>query len=86
MIENPSIINNIPQQDKTTFEQKLISENQSVPSTYNDLQIDLSKAINQKDIDEKSMLVRYFHTLTGKDLDFYGSNEFNQPQDEDLHH
>ena len=28
LIENPSILNDIPQQDKTTIDQKLISENQ----------------------------------------------------------
>jgi hypothetical protein len=49
LIENPSIINNIPQQDKTTFDQKLISENQNVANTDNNLQIDLSQAIDQRD-------------------------------------
>ena len=49
LIENPSIINNIPQQDKTTFDQKLISENQNVANTDNNLQIDLSQAIDQRE-------------------------------------
>ena len=84
LIENPSIVNNIPQQDKTTFDQKLISENQNVANTNNNLQIDLSQGINQRNIDEKSMLMRYFYALTGKDLNIYGSNEFNQQQDEGL--
>ena len=50
LIENPSIVNNIPQQDKTTFDQNLVSENQNVVNTDNNLQIDLSQGINQKDI------------------------------------
>ena len=48
LTENPSIVNNIPKQDKTTFDQKLISENQNVANTDNNLQIDLSQAIDQR--------------------------------------
>ena len=84
LIENPSILNNIPQKDKTTFDQKLISENQNVANTDNNLQINLSQNINQTDINEKSMLMRYFYALIGEDLNIYGSNEFNQPQDDSL--
>jgi protein involved in polysaccharide export with SLBB domain len=84
LIENPSIVNNIPQQDKTIADQKLTSENQTVANTENNIQIDLSQGINQKDINEKSMLMRYFFALTGEDLNIYGSNEFNQPQDDSL--
>jgi protein involved in polysaccharide export with SLBB domain len=84
LIENPSIVNKIPQQDKTTFDQKLISENQSVANTDNNLQIDLSKTIDQRLVNEKSMLMRYFYALIGEDLNIYGSNEFNQTQDDSL--
>jgi len=84
LTESPLILNNIPQQDKTIFDNKLISENQNVANTENNLQIDLSQSINQKDINEKSMLMRYFYALIGKDLNIYGSNEFNQPQDDSL--
>ena len=84
LIENPSIVNNIPQQDKTTFDNKLISENQNVANTDNNLQIDLSQASDQKLISKKSMLMRYFYALTGEDLNIYGSNEFNQPQDDEF--
>ena len=84
LIENLLTENNIPQQDKTFFDQKLISENQNVANTDKNLQIDLSQGINQRDNDEKSMLMRYFYILTGKDLNIYGSNEFNQQQDESL--
>ena len=84
LIENPSIVNNFSQQDKTTFDQKPISENQSVANTDNNLQIDLSQGINQRDINGKSMLMRYFYALIGEDLNIYGSNEFNQPQDDSL--
>ncbi|MDC0983398.1 SLBB domain-containing protein, partial [Amylibacter sp.] len=82
--ENPSLVKNIPQQDKTTFEQKLISENQNVANTDDNLQIDLSQGIKQRDINEKSMLMRYFYALIGNDLNIYGSKEFNQPQDDGL--
>ena len=84
LTENPSILNNIPQKDKTTFDQKLISENQNVANTENNLQIDLSQNINRRDINEKSMLMRYFYALIGEDLNIYGSNEFNQTQDDSL--
>ena len=84
LIENPSIVNNIPQQDKTTSDQKLISENQNVANTDNNLQIDLSQDIDQRLVNEKSMLMRYFYALIGEDLNIYGSNEFNQTQDDNL--
>ena len=84
LTENPSILNNISQQDQTTLEKKLISENQNVANTDNNLQIDLSQAIDQRLVNEKSMLMRYFYALTGEDLNIYGSNEFNQIQDDDL--
>ena len=83
-IEDPSILNNIPQQDKTTFDNKLISENKNVANTDNNLQIDLSQASDQRKVNEKSMLMRYFYALIGEDLNIYGSNEFNQPQNEGL--
>jgi len=84
LIENPSIVNNIPQKDKINFEQKLISENQSVANTDNNLQIDLSQGIDKRLVNEKSMLMRYFYALIGKDLNIYGSKEFNKPEDDDL--
>ena len=84
LTENPSIINNFPKQDKNTVDQKQISENQNVANTDNNLQINLSQAIDPRNINEKSMLMRYFYALIGEDLNIYGSNEFNQPQDEGL--
>ena len=84
LIENPSIVNNIPQQGKTIFDQNLTSENQNVANTDNNLKIDLSKTINQKEVNKKSMLTRYFSALIGEDLNIYGSNEFNQTQDDSL--
>ena len=84
LIENTSIIDNFPKQDKKTIDQKQISGNQNVANTDSDLQIDLSQAINQIDINEKSMLLKYFYALIGEDLNIYGSNEFNQPQDDSL--
>ncbi|MDA9927165.1 SLBB domain-containing protein [Amylibacter sp.] len=84
LTENPSLVKNIPQQDKTTFDQKLISGSRNVANTVNNLQIDLSQAIDQSDVSEKSMLMRYFYALTGEDLNIYGSNEFKQTQDDSL--
>ena len=84
LTENPSIINNLPNQNKNTVDQKLISENQNVANADNNLQIDLSQTINEKLVTKKSMLMRYFNALIGEDLDIYGSNEFNQSQDDDL--
>jgi protein involved in polysaccharide export with SLBB domain len=84
LTENPSIISNIQQQNKTVYDQKLISENQSTANTENNLQVNLSQAVDQREVNEKSMLMRYFHTLTGKDLNIYGSSEFNQSQDDEL--
>ena len=56
LAENPSIINNFPKKNKNTVKQKQISENQNVPNTDNNLKINLSQAINQKNINEKSIL------------------------------
>ena len=84
LTENQSIINNFPKQDKNTVDQKQISENQNVANTDNNLQIDLSQVSDQRKVNEKSMLMRYFYALIGKDLNIYGSNEFNQPQDDSL--
>ena len=84
LTENPSMLNNIPQKDKTTFDQNVISEKQNIVNTDNNLMLDLSEGIDQSEVNEKSMLMRYFYTLIGEDLNIYGSNEFNQPQDEGL--
>ena len=50
LTENQSILNNMPQQGKTTFDNKLISENRNVANTSNNLKINLSQANNKKDI------------------------------------
>ena len=84
LTENPSILNNFPKKDKNIVDQKQISENQNVANTDKNLKINLSQEINPRDINEKSMLMRYFYALIGEDLNIYGSNEFNQPQDDSL--
>ena len=81
LIENPTILNDIPKQKENSNEQKLISKNQNVANTDKNLQIDLTQAIDQRKVSEKSMLMRYFYALLGKDLNIYGSNEFNKPHD-----
>ena len=50
LTENPSILNNIPKQDKNTVDQKLISENQNVANTDNNLQINLSQASDPREL------------------------------------
>ena len=84
LTENSSVVNNLSKQDKNTFDQNLISKNQKVTNTNNIPQIDLSQDINKRDIDEKSMLMRYYYALIGEDLNIYGSKEFNQTQDDGL--
>jgi protein involved in polysaccharide export with SLBB domain len=84
LMENPSLLNDIPKQRKTIFDQELISENQNLANTDDNLQINLSEGIDQGLENEKSMLMRYFYALIGEDLNIYGSNEFNQPQDDSL--
>jgi protein involved in polysaccharide export with SLBB domain len=84
LTENSSILNYNPQQDKTTVDQKLTSENQNLTNTNDNLMIDLSEGIDQRLVNEKSMLMRYFYALIGEDLDIYGSNEFSQTQDNSL--
>ena len=85
LIENSSIINNTREQkNKNIYNDNLISENQSVANTNDNLQLDLSQPIDQGEINQESMLVRYFNALIGEDLNIYGSNEFNQPQNDGL--
>ena len=83
LIENPSLMKQL-QQENPLIEEKLVSENQRVTNTENDLQLGLSQAINHKQVNKKSMLSRYFYALIGEDLNIYGSNEFNRPQDDSL--
>ena len=63
LTENSSIINNFQKKDKNIVDQKQISENQNVANTDNNLQINLSQAIDPSDINEKSILMKYFHSL-----------------------
>jgi len=84
LYENQSVLNNLTKKDKNAYEKKRISTNQNVANTDDNLQIDLSKIVDQRDVNQKSMLMRYFYALIGKDLNIYGSNEFNQPQDDGL--
>jgi protein involved in polysaccharide export with SLBB domain len=82
--ENPTILNNVTLEDQMKIEKRFLSENQGIANTENNLQINLSQAVDQKEINEKSMIMRYFYALIGEDLNIYGSNEFKQPQDEKL--
>ena len=68
LTENPSILNNIPQQDKTTFNDKLISENQNVANTENNLPIDLFQASDQIKVNEKWVTIEKGTTIGKKRL------------------
>jgi len=84
LAENPSLLNSISQQRNIDFKEGLLSKNQKLTNTDKNLKIDLSQASDQRKINGKSILMRYFYALIGEDLNIYGSSEFNQPQDEEL--
>ena len=84
LTEDSSITDYIQNENKTSIEEKLVSENQNIVNTDTDLQIDLSQGIDQRLTNEKSMLMRYFYALIGENLNIYGSNEFNKPQNDSL--
>jgi protein involved in polysaccharide export with SLBB domain len=84
-IENQSTIDNLSKNKNTNkIDQDLISKNQNVANTGDSLQINLSQVIDKSEVNEQSMLIRYFHALIGKDLNIYGLKEFNKPQDAGL--
>ena len=62
----------------------LSSKAQNTINLSNTPQLDLTIATNQNTESMKSLSNRYFEALTGLDLRIYGSNEFNQPQDDTL--
>jgi protein involved in polysaccharide export with SLBB domain len=82
--ERPSLLDNIPEQEENIFDKKILSKNQNVANTDNNTVKSLTPNSYQNKVNEKSMLVRYFNALVGKDLNIYGSNEFNQTQDDGL--
>ncbi|MDA7738792.1 SLBB domain-containing protein [Amylibacter sp.] len=82
--EDPSLINSILKENKTAVDKTLISKSQNIANTKDNLQIDLSQTIGGEFATKKSMLAKYFYALTGENLNIYGSNEFNQPQDDGL--
>jgi protein involved in polysaccharide export with SLBB domain len=86
--EDPSLLKQYKQttENKQTTEtlKKPISINQNTPnlSYYENLN---NTADNTRGIiDKKSLVNRYFKALTGQSLNIYGSNEFNQPQNNEL--
>jgi protein involved in polysaccharide export with SLBB domain len=84
-IENPSITERLSEQkQEKNYNEKLTSENQSVVNTEDNIILDLSQSTKQTEFKEKSMVMRYFYALIGEDLNTYGSNEFDQSQDDEL--
>jgi protein involved in polysaccharide export with SLBB domain len=77
-------ISAIEEYNNPTIEEKLISENQSVANTENDSRIELSQTIDHRELNNKSVISRYFYALIGENLNIYGSNEFNRSQDDSL--
>jgi protein involved in polysaccharide export with SLBB domain len=84
LLNNPSLLKNLQDRNDTNYNKELISKDQDVLNTDRNTQIDLSQDIDKNELNKKSMLMRYFYALIGKDLNIYGSNEFNQPQDDSL--
>ena len=84
LIENSAILENIQRQETTQdTNQELTSETQNVVNSINNPQLNLTDVAVQNPIVE-SLSNRYFKALTGQSLNIYGSNEFNQPQDDSL--
>ena len=80
--ENPIILDGIKNKNSIGFKDKLpVSENQEIPNSNNLNNLSLK---NTKKINSKSMLIKYFSSLTGEDLNMYGADEFNQRQDDKL--
>ena len=80
--ENPIILDGIKNKNSIWFKDKLpVSENQEIPNSNNLNNLSLK---NTKKINSKSMLIKYFSSLTGEDLNMYGADEFNQRQDDKL--
>ena len=82
---NPSLLNEVTKKSNDIdINNNLTSENQSVANINNSLQLDLSHSAEGEELNKKSMLTRYYNALSGKDLNVYGSNEFNQSQNDNL--
>ena len=76
---------NISEQKSTQeINNKLTSESQNVANSNSTPQLDLNIIQNHNKAKEKSISRRYFKTLTGRNLNIYGLNEFNQQQNENL--
>ena len=85
LIENPSILENIPAKTKNqNYNQMLTSENQSVVNSADTPQLDLTIPTIQNTTNSQSLSNRYFKALTGQSLNIYGSKEFNQAQKNNL--
>ena len=82
LIEDPSLLDDFTK--TMTVEEtneNLISESQNLVNSKDTTQLDLGTFSNQN---LTSISSRYFKALTGQHLNIYGSNEFNQPQNNDL--
>ena len=92
LMQNPSIQGSLQQKNiDTQINKEIISQSQTVVNSEDFLKRDQknSEKENLPDIksrlpNARSLLKRYFRLLTGENLDIYGSNEFNQPQDDSL--
>ncbi|MDC1270118.1 SLBB domain-containing protein, partial [Amylibacter sp.] len=71
----------VPKEDDTN--QNLISQNRDIVNSTENTQLDLSIGEIQNS-NAQSLSNRYFRALTGQNLNIYGSNEFNQQQDDNL--
>ena len=85
LIENPSIFEKIlKQKTNQGANKKLTSESQIIVNTNDLPQLNLTESKIQNEVNSRSLSSRYFKALTGQDLNIYGSNEFNQSQNDSL--
>jgi len=83
--KNQSLFENSKTEDNNlSIGKNLISQRKNVLNTHDTTKVDLN--INQKknEKNSKSILERYFHSLTNEMLDVYGASEFNQILNDNL--
>ena len=84
--DDPSLFTEFDLEDdfEETVNKQIVTENQELASSEGQSLVDLSTIEDKKTLNRKSILTRYFHALTGEDLNNYGAEEFNLTQDNKL--
>ena len=93
LLENPSILKESSEfkkferngiNSKSQKQNMLASENKVIPNADNELLLNLNTFKTKDKLESVSILKKYFENLSGDLLNIYGSNEFNQTQDENI--